>query len=616
MPVLSRCEVWSTWGCASGVRQGFIPLSEIATLTTTERTQHDDEGQLTMSKESASASLISTGKVVRLLYSDASFTEWIVWSIDDSSKESRVLRIGLRSVLTTLDTGDDVLSETTNAVTTVALEWKALTPTDIVTKILAFAPSWWTAGTITPTIPVELAPSGWMPLRAFRELVAAIKAQAVACELHYRRNGTTGYYIDLVTAIGSSEPTLDVRTGKNLMGTTRRRDREKHALEVVPLGTGTTPTTIGKAWWECTGKSGSVLTMQQPVTGGDMVAFDDQLNGLYLVDDAGARQQITDSVALTQELTVASAANFTSGRWYRAVADSSGNDLIRLRKAEATAGTVRLVTSSTLDGTTNIVSNPAQREWAGLSTDPPDGWTKYNTCVLGRTTTAGLWLYGGKSCRVSGTVTTEGGLNSPSVSLFVPTWQEGVVGSMWVYGVTLQDSPQVALYVDGVQRAVASVTSAALGAWQRVDVTYAMPGLKGAVRTFFMRFFFTLTTGAGDCYVDSAQIARSDSASPFVEGSNPAKLWALGNQYLTTYSTEPTSYGVTFADLNQWDPTGFPYDTVALGQTASVYDSDLGITTSGRIIELKRDWKNPLASHLTISSRPEEFVSLLTGIAA
>ena len=62
---LLRLEVWSDFQCAGGTRTGFIPVSECQTLVTIERTQHDDEGQLVLSKQSAAASLIETGQVIR-----------------------------------------------------------------------------------------------------------------------------------------------------------------------------------------------------------------------------------------------------------------------------------------------------------------------------------------------------------------------------------------------------------------------------------------------------------------------------------------------------------------------------------------------------------------------
>ena len=608
---LQRLEVWSTWQCAGGARTAFIPLSEVAAHVTIERTAHDDEGSLVVSKESAAAAeLTAEGAVLRQVFTDGSFTEWIIWAIDDSSRESRVLRVTLRSVLTTLDTGAEMLSETTSGVTTVDLEWKALAPATHVTQVLAFAPSWWTVGTITPTIPVDLTPSGWMPLRAFRELVAAIRAQAVSCELHYRRNGTAGYFVDIVTSIGSTEDTLDVRTAKNLLGTSRRRDREKYAVEVVPLGTGSPRATIGKAWWEVTGKATDVLTMQQPVTGGRMIAFDDQLNGLYLIDDTGARQQITDSVAgSTQTVTVASGTNFTVGRWYRVAANSSGDELVRLRKAEATAGIVKPVESSSLDGTTNLVTNPAQRVWTGAASSPPDGWTQVGGTIT-RTSTSGLWVYGGRSARCVGPITLE----SPAVSFYVPTWATSITISMWVYHVGGLGTTAIDFRRDGATISSTAIDSGPFNVWRRVTSTASLTGLTGAVHNWTARL--NNAGGSSTTYVDSVQVTLSAAEQEFTEGSNPAKLWALGNQHLSAYSTVPTSYGVSFANLGEWDPVGFPYDAVALGQTANVYDSDLGVTTAGRIIELRRDWKNPLASHLTISTRPEEFVSLLTGIAA
>ena len=45
-------------------------------------------------------------------------------------------------------------------------------------------------------------------------------------------------------------------------------------------------------------------------------------------------------------------------------------------------------------------------------------------------------------------------------------------------------------------------------------------------------------------------------------------------------------------------------------------DTDLSIITSGRIIELTRDRRNPLASAVTVANRPVDLISSLTGLAA
>lgn len=612
MATLQRCELWDTYQCAGGVRLAVLPLDHITSLSTTERTTREDEGALTISKDAAAYSSLAVGGVLRLLFTDGAFTEWRVRSLQDESRRQRIVTAVLATPLLELATGAAILSSTTSLVTTVGLEYKALTPTEVVTAVLAFCPAYWSVGTITPTIPVNLTPAGWMPLQALRELVGAIRAQGVDAELDYRRNGTTGYYLDVVSTIGSSASALDVRTAKNLLGASRLLDRDRYAMEVVPLGNG--DATMATAYLEVTNKSGSTLTVAQPVVGGAMIAFDGQLDGLYLFDDAGARQLISSSVA-AGTFDVASAANVTSGRWYRIVGDSSGTDLIRMRKVPATAGPIQVVRASNLDATTNIMTNPAMRVWTGAASDPPDGWVKLSTPTLTRTTTAGLWIYGGKSCRVQINANTQG-LETAAVSLYVPAYATSVTYSAWVRLVTIGGSLELRFNRNGtVQHTVALDTGYATGVWHRIDWTESLSGLTGSVRPFKVTVIAT-TGGTTELYVDAAQISFTDSAMAFVEGSNPSRLWTFANRYLTKYSTVPAIYRLTFADLGQWSAADFPYDAVSLGQTANVRDTDLDFTVSARVVDLTRDWKNPLASELSVSSRPDDLVTLLTGLAA
>jgi hypothetical protein len=617
MPTLQRLEVWTDLQCAGGTRTAILPLDHCTRLTTTERITRDDEATLELSKDAASYAYLAAGGVVRWLYTDATFDEWRIRELQDTSRASRIVRVLFDSPLMDLNRFTEILSQTTSGVKSVVLEWKALTPTTVVGNILAFAPSYWDAGTITPTIPVDMTTSGWMPLRALRELVNAIRAQGVACELTFRRNGTTGYYIDLVTAIGSSASAVDVRTAKNLLDTTRTTDRRSYATEVVPIGATSpmtsAPSTIGRAWWECTAKSGSDVTLAQPSTGGDIAAFTDQLNGLYLVDDTGARQSINDTAG--QVVTLASAASVTVGRLYRIAANSSGDELLRLRKAEATAGPVAVVTSGDLSDTTNLLSNPAQRDWAGAASDPPDDWSKLSTSTLTRTTTTGFWLYGGQSCRVQTTGSNQG-LAPGVMTVYVPAWVTTVQYSAWIYIATYGSSNMLfQWYRDG--SAITSTTiPSTTGAFQRVDYSSSMSGLTGATRSFQVRLIQQNVGTGFDGYWDSAQVTFTSSAQSFTEGSQAARLWALGNRHLSVYGTTPVSYVMTFADLGAWDAGSFPYDTVTLGATANVRDTDLNLTTSARIVELTRDWRNLLASSLTVSTRPSDLITSLTGIAA
>lgn len=307
MPTLQRLEVWSDFQFQSGTRLAVVPVDHCIRLETMERVERDDGGTIEISKDAPSASSFSLGAVVRFLFSDATFTEWRIAAIEDTSTTARLMRVTLQSPLMDLNVGAAVISRTETTVASLTVEYKAMTPASILALILAFCPSGWSAGTVTPTIPVNMVLSAAMPLKGLRALVSAINAQGVACELDYRRNGTSGYYIDLVSAIGASAATLDVRSAKNLLSTTRRRERTRYATEVVPVGAGSPPAHIGRAWWECTAKSGTTLTMAQPVTGGAMLAFDDQLNtARYLIDDTGAKRRRPSSPASRKQRPPAS----------------------------------------------------------------------------------------------------------------------------------------------------------------------------------------------------------------------------------------------------------------------------------------------------------------------
>lgn len=627
MPTLQRLEVWTDFQCNSGTRQAVLPLDHCMRITTTERVEHDDSATIELSKDAAAAAYLALGYVVRFLFDDATFSEWRIRSLEDTSKTARLVRVTLQPPLFDLNTGAAPLTATTGTVVSFAVEYKAMTPSAILAAILAFCPTWWAAGTVTPTVPVSVVAEAWMPLQALRALVAAINAAGTACELHYRRNGTTGYYVDLVTAIGSSESTLDVRTAKNLLGTTRRQDRERYATEVVPVGTGSPKASIGRAWWECTAKSGTTLTMAQPVTGGDMLAFDDQLNtARYLVDDAGAYQQITDCTAgATQHLVVASAANVTAGRWYRIANDASGTEMVGLRKAASTAGPIYVLSSSGIGPDTNFVPNPAMRDWSGAA---PDGWTAAGFGTYTKITTAGLWVYGGQSCLMVNSNLAPASLTSPLAGCYIPTtWTGYVIASVWLRPKTWGNAAVVRATLSGGSAGTtglanfADVTSAsyAVDTWYRIDKSVALTASTRGSQKFNIKIAFTGADSItqGEVYVDSAQVVvvATDAAPEFLEGSDPARLWALGNNWLTAYGTTPASYTCTFADLGQWDPLGFPHETVALGQTATVRDTDLDITTSGRVREVTRDWRNPLASVVTIANRPSDLITSLTGIA-
>jgi hypothetical protein len=641
MATLQRLEVWTDLQCAGGTRQAILPVDHCTRLATTERITRDDEATLELSKEADAYAYLSVGGVVRLLYTDAAFEEWRISEVHDASQSARTARVSLQSVLFDLNVKDNPMSTTTSGITTLTATYENQTTAQLVTAIMAYAPSWFDVGTVDST---EIIPSitfsSAYPLRALQQLAQAVRDAGADCEVNYRRNGTTGYYADLVTAIGATADEVDVRTAKNLLATVRARRLVDQASSVIPVGASGvvrsgTPATIALAFWRVTSISGSDIELRGLEGCDDPIQYDDEFNGYYLQKSDGTTYtQITDTVASTQKVTVASAASISVGHWLRIVSTSGGNDVVKLTQPTAAAPWTqsKVLSLPQLDDGTNWVWNPRMDRWtAGL----PDGWTE--TDGLSKlTVTEDLTreYFGDRSAKLTFSNPTPGNTASARItSASIPIPPSGtsrtVTASFWIYFDHAGSSFGVRnmLVTCGIVSA-GSVTNTTFSSsqpsptdsWVRIDVTRT--GTTTGM-TVYVEMNQAGSFGGTPPFIDPAVINVGavilrdvTTVQPgFIIGSRPAQLWAAGHRYLTAYSTPPTTYQVSFADLGAWDPTAFPYDNVTLGATANVRDTDLNVTTSERIIEVTRDRRNPLASQFTVSTRPPDLVSTLTGIA-
>jgi len=625
MPTLQRLEVWSDFVAASGTRQAIIPLHAVSRLTTTERTTRDDEGTLELSLDSPGASALAVGAVVRFLFDDASFDEWRVAELVDTSRTNRLLRVQLQCPLFELGVREGPLSTTTSNVTALGATYIGKAPAAHVTTILAAAPTWWTAGTITPTIPVDLTIDGDMPLGALRKLVSALRAKGVDCELDYRRNGTSGYYVDLVTQIGSGATAVDVRSAKNLLETTRQRSLVQQASRVTTLGASGVRrsgvrATMALAFWRVASVSGSNVELRGLEGCPDPVLYDDQFNGAYLEKTDGTYTQITDTVASTQVVTVASATGVATNQWLRLVRNSSGDDLVTVANPTAAAPLTQ-ATVLTLDrrtDRTNWCANPIFERW---SAGAPVDWTETDTnsyWTVAEDTTR--YQFGARSAKC--TYVSPGG-TAADVRLAMATravpptgTSRTFVASVWVYRDEAASSyTQTATVRLSLGATVTDTLWTALpaNAWTRLEVSRTQTGasVQAYVELRVGSVAATLVMNVGAMLVEELATPQTD----MVLGSDPAFALAAANRYLGIYSTTPTAYRVAFADLAAWDATAFPYDGVRLGATANVRDRDLGIITAARIVELTRDWRNPTASAITAATRPPDLITLLSGIS-
>jgi hypothetical protein len=88
---LRRCEVWSTWVAAGGVRQAII--NDAVVLTATSNIDGSDNLNLSLPLLSPAAAFVVPGAVLRVEEADAVFDEWII--VDGPNDDDGS---GLRSV--------------------------------------------------------------------------------------------------------------------------------------------------------------------------------------------------------------------------------------------------------------------------------------------------------------------------------------------------------------------------------------------------------------------------------------------------------------------------------------------------------------------------------------
>lgn len=589
MATLRRCEVWSAFACDSGTRQAILALQDCAALSSRERITREDTLNLTFPKASSAADALALGRVLRLSYDDESFDEWRIDEIvDQSGRDGGRYRVTCNGVVNELrDLA--LIATTASGVLTTSVSYDGKTATEIIDALLAYLPAWWARGTVTPTTAVSFSiAADATPLKVLRALVTQLNAAGDTCELTVRRNGTTGYYIDLPASIGLGADVADVRTAKNILTSDRTRSRETMVNRLYPRGSD--GCSIEYAYWRVTSVSGSDVEVRQAETGAPAVVFDDQYVGLYLENDAGTRTLINDSVASTSVLTVASASGYSANEWCRIVADASGNGLTYVNYPPALSTKVAVIEDAA-DGTTNLVDNPYQSRWPGSTSAAPTGWGSGGGTVS-RNSNATYIRRGSYSTRMQGTAATHT-LFTNTVNI-LPGRGTTYSAKLDLYKVSVGAGLTVAL-CNQAGTVITSVSTGTGTGWFSAEFT----GINISTATgLFLRV--SPPNAVTEWYVDSAQISVGAAQSPWTLGSAPASLARRALVYLADNAFDPTTYNLTVADLQRWAPTEWPYDAFALGATVNITDAELGIATSSRITEITRDYLNPLATTLVL----------------
>lgn len=606
MPRFARLEIWTDLACNGGVRQAFVP--DVLAASDVHELEQPGELRVTLRRLSEAWAHLVEHKVLRVVFGDDTFDEWRITGFEEQREGNALLGVvRAAGVLQDLQHG---LVERTEADGLVTGDFglNGLTPTALLTTILASARSYFGAGTVDPTVAADVDFRTESPLSALRAL-----ALQAAAELQVRRNGTTNYLVDLLTQVGAGAATSYLRVGRNIVGWQRTRTTDQHATRIYGAGGGEElgRLTIAGARWTVAAITGSDVTLADPVTGlPGPIRFDDQLNGCYLRKvGAGSATQITDSVASTQKVTVASVAGLAVTDTVIVEKNAAGDDLTYLEDpaSKALYGLLTAILErGDLPPVHNHVANPLLN--GTYTSGLPAGWSKVGAPTTSEETDARYTRHGGKSLKVVAGADGQGVVCAAAP--ITPTADRPLFSG---YPIVIVTSGKVRIeLVDstggvaptGGDKAIVSE----LNVWHEEGVAgidlFAVSATSAQLRIL-------ADGGAATFYVDGAQITQSASQEAFFPGTGANQLWHAINDTLEERAVPAVSIDVDVVDFFRENPAAWPDAELVLGGPVSVTDSDTGLAISTRILRLERDLLTDRVSAVRLSSAPEDLTDSL-----
>lgn len=380
--------------CASGTTTAYFPPDALVSCTAVLSPTEPETLSFAIPRTDARLSEVVVGRVVRTRFTDSTDdVEWDIVAIDDSSRSNVVQVTALpilmrlaRCIVNTTSLSDGSVTFDYTGVDLQASEWldELIFPATTAAGL-----TWITAGTIDSTRRFGIAGEWSSAL----EVLAAIAAPGSAsCEYRLRRNGTTGYYLDLVTQIGSSAATVRVRPQVNLLETARQRNAVDIATRLYPRGSTSsvsTRTMANHIWQVDSVVSGTVLQLRDVNSGVGPIAYDDQLNGLWLApmnSTTFSSQEVTDSVASNQRVTISNTTGIVAGDWVRFFHEAGSTaqrvtsvthpTLVKPPTQGGIGDRGQILDRPNIVADTNLAKNPTMVNWT-VSADPPNTWSEY-----------------------------------------------------------------------------------------------------------------------------------------------------------------------------------------------------------------------------------------------
>lgn len=617
---LSGLEIWTDLECNGGTRVAFFaPLPSSAIRT--RQVNGASTLKVTLRRDADAWDEIVKDRVLRAVMTDGSYDEWRITKPSDSHQKDGRKLAEVECEDPFYDLGHRIVYRTeANQDAYADFDLYGLSAADHLAVILASAQSYFSAGTVEfgSAIKVDLAYRAFSPLDALRKLCAALPGGG---ELEVTRNGTSGYLVHLSAAVGSSAPKVYFRYGKNLDAVQRRIDGTGQPTRVFPLGQDVEGRRfdMADAAWEISAIAGTTITLL-----GSPIAFDDQLNGLYLQPETGGTPTlINDTVLSTQQVVVASAAGLSVGQKVNVRRTASGAELLYLERPGATHVRAEVLERPDIPPTDNLVKNPFLSNWSG---GLPVNWSKVGLPTVSQITDPVNHRWGDASAQVV-CLAEEEGLETDwipvdptdeqpffgaQISLFVA---EGVVR----FEIVAQDAGAVNTYVipDDTVTGGRAYTSV-IGQWiDRLAIQDQATNFKelGVVQAKLRIVADRLdgTSGQTSFYLDAAQLCRTSLPDlPFYDGRASCALWAAANAELLKWANPPTELTIDLVDLYRVAPGSFPHDGLVLGGTVRIDDATLDLSYENRIVKLTEELVQEGATQVELSQKPEELTDLTT----
>jgi hypothetical protein len=607
----NRVEIWDKPQCAGGVRLAVLPEYDECTADT--QLTGTTELTLACAINAPGAVELLEQRVLRIWEDDTHFDEWRI-SVRKQIADSEV-RITGAALETFIGLRPSPIGQVNAGVRAYNLDVVGLKPSEIfdqyiLPSLTADGIAWLARGAIDQDTPIDLTLDWDSPLAALKKIADGLKL-----EIQFRRNAVAGYYVDFLTKIGAAAATVDVRYEKNLRDHQLDRTTDEQANRVFPRGGSESGVraTIARARWLVNNVAGNVVTLADPLAGDGPIAFNNQLNGLYLRKVDGTLTLITASSAGAQTVTVASAAGVAALDLIEFRANVGGDDLTWL-DSPADQTTYGVVVGhpdfADVPGTNNVIPNPAGRTWPAGTL--PTGYTNIGGGTPSKNVAAPFFrTVNAQSIKYIAAAANQG-VRTPAGKIFPTDTKPYGSGyaSLWIASgkvrCELVLTTGAGTKILPVAPAIAS--SALLGQW--LDLGVSGENFKSLGVTDVAVQVLS-DGGAATFYIDRAQATNTDAQLPFFEGSGGTRLWQLGNEALLLRAAPPAAFTIAIADLARLDPN----DANAipeLGAAVNVTDARVnGGTVGSRIAGVRINYLALADTTLLISNRLEDLTGAL-----